>query len=806
MTVRPEDSDRTADSPHSLTESLRRWSDVELVTALRHRPDLALPAPVDIASLASRAGVRTSVSRSLDGLDAFTLRVLEVICCLAENASPDQLRSWFAATDARAVDDAVAGLTERILIWYDGAYLHAVGAVRELLGAYPAGLGRDAATLFGSVNDLVLARLLRTLELPPATQPRSGAEAAEAVTTRLAELIARTDETQRAILHRLAAGPPVGTLRNAADRDVSPTGAPTADAPARALTAIGLIVPIDRDTVELPREIALHLRDVPAGDVRPAPPPLDMTERGAAVIDGGGATAVLETVRLAALMLDTLAWDPAVQLRSGGMGVRDLRRLARVLDSTEQVTSLLIEITFDAGLLSYSTNADPTYLPSTEFDAWLRRGTAERWTELASAWLSMTRLPSLVGERDDRDKTIAPLSADVERHSAPTLRRQLLGLLAALPPGSTPSSATALLDRLAWRAPRRASSNRAAAAAMLDEAALLGITSYGAITGYARALLDGAESGAAWAEANAVDLLNAALPEPVAEFLLQPDLTAVVPGPPTAELQAELTLAADLESAGGASVYRITPASLRRALDAGRSGSDLLQFFSSRSRTPVPQALQYLINDVATQHGRLRTGAAISYLRCDDEALLDRVLAEPELLPLGLQRIAPTVIVSNSGLAVVLDKLRAAGFAPAAESADGAIVTLSNDAPRVPGRPHSRISRVRSSGIPDGQLAQVVTRLRASEKLSMAVTRSASRVSQQIPGVTSASILELLRSAIRNEQTIALAYVDDTGTPSQRTLLPISMGGGVVRGHEPDDGRLHSYPLQRITTVSLLDD
>ena len=37
---------------------------------------------------------------------------------------------------------------------------------------------------------------------------------------------------------------------------------------------------------------------------------------------------------------------------------------------------------------------------------------------------------------------------------------------------------------------------------------------------------------------------------------------------------AELALLADLESTGGASVYRITERSVRRALDAGRSGHD----------------------------------------------------------------------------------------------------------------------------------------------------------------------------------------------------------------------------------------
>jgi hypothetical protein len=418
----------------------------------------------------------------------------------------------------------------------------------------------------------------------------------------------------------------------------------------------------------------------------------------------------------------------------------------------------------------------------------------------------MTRLPSVVGERDERDKTVAALSADVERHSAPVLRLQLMRLLSDLLPGVAPTSDQQILARLAWRAPRRAAANRTVAASMLAEAASLGLTGYGAITGYTRALVDGAETGASRAEANAADAVSAALPAAVDEFLLQPDLTAVVPGPPTPELQRELSLAADLESTGGASVYRISPASLRRALDAGRAGSDLQQFFSSNSRTPVPQALQYLINDVATQHGRLRVGAATSYLRCDDEALLDRVLAEATLESLGLQRIAPTVVIGTSGISVLLDRLRQHGFSPAAESSDGAIVSLSADSARVPARQHSRLTRVRASAIPDSQLAEVVNRLRASEKLSFAVTQSTNRVSQEIPGVTSASILELLRTAVREERTIALGYVDDTGTPSQHTLLPISLGGGMIRGHDPDDPRLRSYPLQRITTVSLLED
>ncbi|HEV2887895.1 MAG TPA: helicase-associated domain-containing protein [Jatrophihabitans sp.] len=802
MTVQPQALARSG-AAQTLTEWLRSWTDAQLVTLLRRRPDLALPAPVDVSMLASRASVRTSISRALDGLDAFTLRTLEVVVSAGPEASLSSVQAWFRPEFAADVAAAVDRLAEWALVWGEVERLRPVGTVREVLGAYPAGLGRSAADLYAGVNDIALAPLLRRLGLPPATQPRSGSSAAAAITDRLPQLLADCSPAERSILDRLAGGPPIGALRNAlAGRQLITE----ADNPARSLLERGLLVPVDNHTVELPREIGLALRSQPAGEVPPRPPEIEVLERGSAVIDGGGCSQVLETVRLVEVLLSEIAADPPGLLRAGGLGVRELRRLSRALDTGEPVTALLAEVAFEAGLLSNSTTADPAYLPTTEFDSWLRRSTAERWVQLATAWLSMTRLPGLVGARDDRDKTIAALSADVERHSAPALRLQLLGLLAELAPGQAPASDEQVLARLGWQAPRRASASRRSAAGMLVEAATLGLTGYGAITGYTRALLHGAETGASQAEANAVHALTAALPEAVEEFLLQPDLTAVVPGPPAPELQRELNLVADLESTGGASVYRISPVSLRRALDAGRTGSDLQQFFTSRSRTPVPQALHYLINDVATQHGRLRTGTATSYLRCDDEALLNRVLAEPGLDSLGLVRIAPTVLISSAAISTVLDRLRRAGFAPAAESADGAVVSFAADTPRVPARQHSRISRVRGSSIGESQLVEVVNRLRAGERLSAAVTNATSRVTQQVPGVTSASILELLRTAVRAELRIAIGYVDDTGTPSQHVLLPISLGGGMIRGHDPEDGRLRSFPLQRITTVSLLDD
>ncbi|MDP9116062.1 MAG: helicase-associated domain-containing protein, partial [Actinomycetota bacterium] len=353
-----------------------------------------------------------------------------------------------------------------------------------------------------------------------------------------------------------------------------------------------------------------------------------------------------------------------------------------------------------------------------------------------------------------------------------------------------------VLARLAWDAPRRAAAQRATAESVLAEADVLGVTAAGGLTGYSRTLLDGSRAAAQHA-------LQNALPDPVDYFLVQPDLTVVVPGPPTAELADELALAADLESSGGASVYRITEASVRRALDAGRSAADLAALVTQRSRTPVPQALSYLIADSARRHGVLRAGFASAYLRCDDAALLDRVVADRDVASLQLRRLAPAIVVSTAPLAKVLEFLRDAGYAPAAEAADGAVMTLGVEAPRATSRTAVRVIRPRSSVESASQLAEVVRRIRSGDTLSE-LSQRVQPIIAQVPGVTSASTMALLRQAIRDGRRVLLGHAEPDGTVTRHTILPISLAGGFVRGHESSTQRLQSFALHRLTAASLL--
>ena len=439
-----------------------------------------------------------------------------------------------------------------------------------------------------------------------------------------------------------------------------------------------------------------------------------------------------------------------------------------------------------------SDGVAPDWVPTTNADVWAAGGPELRWSLIARTWLDLPRLPGLVGRKDDAGRPISALSDGVRRPLAPRDRRRVLAGLAELPPGRAPASPSVLADLLAWRAPRRGGRLRDEVVDwVVAEATVLGVVALDALSGPGRTLLADQE--------RLVAALRATLPEPVDHVLLQADLTAVAPGPLEPELARELDLVADVESAGGATVYRFTEATVRRALDAGRTASDLHELLVKRSATPVPQGLTYLVDDVARRHGRLRGGVASSFLRSDDEVLIAEVLAHPGATALELRRIAPTVVVSPLPLVELLDGLRGAGFSPAAEDTGGAVLDLTDRGRRTSPR---RRSSARSSGPPEPdaeQLAALVSRMRAGDAL-VGVRRGA-----VAPASTNGSTMDLLRSALAMQRSVWIGFVDGHGVAGERVLEPTSMGGGVIEGRDAVDGAVHRVPLHRITSIAVVE-
>src|SRR5262249_47536671 len=152
--------------------------------------------------------------------------------------------------------------------------LAVVPAARQVIGPYPGGLGRPSSDLVGIDLAAVLAELA---------------------------------DDELGVLRALAAGPPVGTSRDAAE--VVPLG--QARTPVQRLLAGRLLRRIDAGTVELPAQVGLALRgDQPLGPLELDEPALSTQRCDPALVDSTAAGAVLDLLRQTETLLAEWSADP----------------------------------------------------------------------------------------------------------------------------------------------------------------------------------------------------------------------------------------------------------------------------------------------------------------------------------------------------------------------------------------------------------------------------------------------------------------------------------------------------------------
>ncbi|QQC19936.1 helicase-associated domain-containing protein [Actinomyces naeslundii] len=796
-------------STQDLAVHLTALPDREVAALLVARPDLAAPPSSSFLALATRAGAQGSVEQALAGLDAPTLAVAEAVVALSGPTESEETEGGGGTRTAEGdgsdgnvqskgepADPADAGLTglvaahlplsteqvaealghlHRLALVVEG---RPVAALEAAFGPHPFGLGPWAA------------EPLSAEQLPPTLEELSEDAAGEPV----------VPAASVEMLQALTWGPPAGTLRSGGR---APGAAPLIEHGwlERSSDARG------RTRFILPRQVALALRGGRlTRESLTAPETGELETVGGDVVASESSFHAEETVRLVAALLEEWGREGGTIRRTGGVSVRALTRTADALALEADAAARIIETAAGAGLLGLDDDG-ATWVPSSLAAGWLTDSLPQRWAPLALAWSGSARTPWLTGTRDDDGTLRAALSPDLEAGWAARLRARVLALLGDLPPGT---SATPAFVRaaLTWQSPRRTIPG-GAISAVLAEAETLGITGGGALTEAGRILarraaasLDeqdvvrsgstgdagGAEGtdGDAHAEVLSDDetlaaleaALAADLPAAVDMILVQSDLTAIVPGRPAPELAALLERTSVVESRGGALTVRFTPESVRGALDVGYRAEEITQAIGRYSPAPLPDSLSVLIQDAARHHGAVRVRAVSALLRVGDEATAAGLLAEPRLKDLGLDEVAPGILVATASAGQVLRELRATGLAPVTEDASGHLVVgpaTAQQAHRAPepSRPGSEHS-VRRRRPGRRELATLVCRLRVGQEALQAAGEAA-------VATDPVHALAVLRQAQSSRSRLRLTLAGPDGAVQERQVRVMAVEPGRVR-------------------------
>lgn len=544
------------------------------------------------------------------------------------------------------------------------------------------------------------------------------------------------------------------------------------------------VVPLDQKHVVMPAEVAIHLRGGKVHKELHAKAPELLGKRyNQSDIDRAAIANISNVLRWCEELLNFWGEVAPSALRAGGLGIRDLKDAANHLGVSEGCAAFVAELCYLSGLVAI--DGDESIAPTNLFDIWLTQDFETKWRNLVSLWILTSRVSGLVGRSEHK---FAALGPELDRVSAANVRTRILEELKSQIELSP--DINSFIERMKWLAPLRRGANLRDDLVKwtLEECEWLGITGLGALSTFAAELLDGDD-----------DLgVNAALPTPIDFITIQSDQTAIAPGPLQHELAVEMSQIADIESRGAATVYRFTESSIRRGLDHGKSSTEISKFLSKISKTNLPQPLEYLISDTARKHGQLRVGAISCYLRCEDPSVLTEILSDKKI-DLALRQIAPTVLVTEFDTDEVLSTLRSNGYLPAAESAQGILLTSPHNK-RVKNRP--KPPRIVGEIEPPTTEA-IAAAIRAIKVGEQSTAKQAQlRSNGAVPRTTASETLEIINKNI--SRTLSIGYADNNGGVSHRIVDPQQISNGILLARDHSTGELQTFKIIRITGVAPL--
>lgn len=821
--------------PITLTAWLAALTPERLERIVGLRPDVLAGAPVrDLHDLAERLTHPASVATIVRDLATPHLEVLDAVAALGAGATPERVDELLAPHPAgpeahgTATGAGLEALEDCALAWPDGHGAVCLNpGVHEVI-AQPLALAPSGARLVAQVSAPELQKVTRRwgLDVPkrktdlvaavlqvlgdPEAVRRIAGEAPPGVAK---VLLGQVDDAVARAVHE---GAPAGMPAHL--RDPALFGhhrIASAWALENGLAFGPRFDPID---AQLPAEVVLAL----AGPQHRAPftpdePVLPTAPVAPEQVHTTASAAITELLGVVMATLELMHRTPIAVRKSWGVGARELMRVAKVLGCNVADVRLGLELAGRLGLLSPAETG--TVGTSEAFTGWRSLPPAQRAADLCTAWGDLRFVPTQ--DRDADGTSIAALTRFDDGDASVAARALLLGVLDTLDADVGHTSVEALDAGVRWRAPLVIGTGPSDVVQRSHaEAERLGLVALGRLTGAGHRLV---ESGI---HHEVADAFATMLPDVQSRAVVGSDLTIMVLGSPAAHVVDVLDAVAERETRGQASAWRLTPGSVRGALDAGYTSDGVLEALAGLTDTALPQAVEYLVRDVGRRHGHVHVQPAGAVVVGQDEALLAEIAAERSLRRLGLYAVAPTVLVASAPVSDVLGGLRSAGYLPVEAAADGAPVVevrrfvaaepsrgLSDDADEVLARWAEGTGVSDDDVLSDGWAsllpptaveapADVVSRLVRGEAPpdTDGVAELASRLARHAPHLRGGELEQLAHAVVRGHAA-RLRYRSQAGRITVRVVSQIDVEDGYLFAWCHLRGEMRSFRLANVLGV-----
>ncbi|NKE60958.1 hypothetical protein FXN61_30920 [Lentzea sp. PSKA42] len=464
---------------------------------------------------------------------------------------------------------------------------------------------------------------------------------------------------------------------------------------------------------------------------------------------------------------------------TGGVATVEIRRVARALRVADSVLRLWLELAVEAQLVGVERSR---LLPTKQGDDWLASQPGTRLAVLVNAWRRMDWRP-------EPDQARAALR-DYTGAAGLILRRSALERFSA---EEAFTDTNELVADLVWELP--AVHDPRATAAVISEMESLGLVAGGALTPLGVAVLESGD-----VEAAATRLM----PPATEKASFQTDMTAVVNGLPSPELSATLNLVADLEDNDAARVWRLSAGSVRRALDTGLSAQEVLARLAAVSEAPLPQVIEYQVQDVARRHGHLTVTDVASCVRAEDPALLQEISKSRRLTSLKLRFLAPTVLASAQPMAATLTALRRAGYAPTGLDAGEQSIVERVERRRAPARGERRPDRWWRTELDDLELTQLAIRLVEQERPTSGrgtPRANATRMLRDQNVFLRDEEVLTLASALVEGSRVEIGYASGPRVTETHVIIPTKHLEGVLIA-DCEDGSTREFDIGHVRKVT----